>query len=296
MQLSYMVKRVRTNIREPRENAVQDQEIIDWLNDFSFEYAKQLNYPYKFFTLHAIEEQADYDLPTDYIKLQPLLDVMFDERKLDKYGVKYLERKYPLYLQASGVEFPELYYVKGMQTISLYPPPKLQAEGTATAGATGSTLIDSSASFASSDIGNSIRNITDGSHGLVSAVASATECTVVLSDGTNNDWELGDEWKMNRSGIVPYVYKEDAMAEDDDENEIAKLFPYLLIYAVTPLADMVKYRTDSAAQLAKRMDRWDTLTLREFNYAKKIVNEEIRGQRERTISPYDRYSRRNYSG
>lgn len=78
-----------------------------------------------------------------------------------------------------------------------------QVIGTATSGSTGSTLKDSGASFASFMVGRTIRNTTDESSGVISAVASGTELTAVLSDGQEDDWDEGDDYIIyNREGTI----------------------------------------------------------------------------------------------
>src|SRR3990172_10835208 len=186
MNLLALRTRIRSLCREPRENYLLDSEITDWINDASFEATKDSGYPWKEMTLHGIEEQADYSYPSDFIKLQPLLDVMFAKKELTKKTEKCLQTEFPDYQSATGVDFPEYCYTRFFNKLSIYPSPKLVASGTATAGSGTSTLIDSSASFASSYVGHSIRNITDGSNGLITAYISATQITAALSGGTNN--------------------------------------------------------------------------------------------------------------
>lgn len=176
-----------------------------------------------------------------------------------------------------------------MDKISLYPPPKLQASGTDTTGSGSGVLNDSAASFLSDYVGYSVRNVTDGSKGIIASVGSTTQLTTTLSGGTLNVWTLGDEYKINKSGEVPYVYKEADMAEDDDENEMAAKFPWLIIYSVMPLAEIKAFRTDPAAQFTARNQRYDTLYTQQFNTAKKIVNDLARGHRSRTIRERQSY-------
>jgi len=285
MDLKSMRTRVRSIIREPRENFVTDDELNDWINDASFEATKDLNYPWQEQILHGIEEQADYDYASDFVRLHPLLDVFFDKKKLHKLGTKWLESQCPGYLSTDGVDQPSNYYVRFRNKLSLYPPPKLQASGTATVGSATSTLVDSSADFSSSHIGHSIRNITDGSNGLITAVASTISLTAALSGGTNDVWADADTYKINRAGTVPYVYKETEMTAETHESVIAADFPYLLIYRVANIAYLKANQSDSAAMVQVRSKRYDALQANEQIRAKRQVNQLIRGYGGRTIAP-----------
>lgn len=285
MDLKNMRTRVRSIIREPRENFVTDDELNDWLNDVSFEATKDLNYPWQEQILHGVEEQADYDYASDFIRLHPFLDVFFNKKKLHKLGAKWLESQCPDYLSTDGVDQPSNYYIRFRNKLSLYPPPKLQAEGTATVGSATLTLVDSSADFASSDIGYSIRNVTDGSNGLITAVASTTSLTAALSGGTSDVWADADTYKINRAGTVPYVYKEVAMADEDSESIIAAEFPYLIIYRVANIAYLKANQADSAAMIQTKSKRYDDLHSIEFTRAKRQVNQLLRGYGGRTVAP-----------
>lgn len=284
-----MVQQIRSLIREPRENKVLDDEIRSWINSMSFEQTKLLNYPWKEMTLYGIEEQADYDLPSDFVKFHPLLDIYFDNKKLVKHDAKWLERQYPDFLTVAGQEQVRNYYIRYMDKISLYPPPKLQASGTDTTGSGTTTLNDSAANFTSDYVGYAIRNVTDGSYGLITAVNSTTQLVADLAEGTLNVWTLADEYKINKSGEVPYIYKEATVSADDAENEVMQQFPWLIIYSVMPLVEIKAFRTDPAAQFNARNQRYDTLYAQQFSAAKKIVNDLARGHRSRTIRERQSY-------
>lgn len=81
--------------------------------------------------------------------------------------------------------------------------------GTATSvSADGTQLIDTGADFGGADdvqIGDVVNNETDGSLGIVAEIVSTTELrlesigrlSVGLTDGTNNDWGIGDTYSIN---------------------------------------------------------------------------------------------------
>lgn len=80
-----------------------------------------------------------------------------------------------------------------------------------TASADGLTLTDSTALFQTSGVlpGMLVRNVTDGSYGYVQSVDSETQLTLEpintsaahpgngLAGGTNNDWEIADDYRIN---------------------------------------------------------------------------------------------------
>lgn len=282
MNLGELRTRVRSLIREPRENFIRDDEMNAWFNDMSFECTKDLLYPWKEWTLHGIEEQYDYTVPTDFLGFHPLLHVMCGDERIEKRDPIWLEHTDSNYLSASGVDYPDYFYFRFYNKLSLYPPLKLLASGTATAGSAGTVLVDSAASFTSDYIGRSIRNLTDGSNGLITAVTSATQLTATMSTGA---WNVGDTYKINRVVYVPYYYREETMTEDDDTNVMVTEFPWLVIYKVIPLADIKAYRNDSASQMQARIQRFDQLYSVEYGRAKKRISELIRGHDTRTVSP-----------
>lgn len=63
--------------------------------------------------------------------------------------------------------------------------------------ANSSVLRDPGKDFKSCGVqtGVLIKNITDGSEGLITAVTEDT-ITVTLSGGTDNDWDVGDEYEV----------------------------------------------------------------------------------------------------
>ena len=285
MNLLALRTRIRSFVREPRENFVSDAELIDWLNDASFEATKLINYPWKEQILYGVADQADYSIPSDFYTVHPLLDVMFGKKKLDSYSVQWLEKEYPDYPLATGVEYPERYYMRYVDKISLYPPPSLIDYGTATSNTGTSTLIDSAASFPSSYVGHAIHNTVDGSYGLITSVVSETELVAALSGGVNDFWSLNDTYTINRSGTVPYVYKEALMSADTDESLVAARFPYLVIYGAIPIAELKTYRAESSSKEILRAQRWEQLYLAELAKAKSTIHRFIRGKHSRTISP-----------
>jgi len=287
MNLLNIRKRVRSLIREPRENFLLDSEIADWANDASFEATKDINYPWKNQIIYGVADQSDYTLATDFHSVHPLLNFMFNNQKLDKYGVKWMEKEYPNYLTASSVTQPEQFYFKSIDEVSIFPPPKLVASGTDTTGGGAAVLNDSAASFSSDYVGHAIQNTTDSSYGLITAVASTTQLTAALTGGTNGYWDLADAYTINLSGNLPYVYKEDDMAEDIDESKVAAKFPYLIIYRILPMAEVKCFRaaSSSASKEINRTERWEQLYQVELAKAKNTIHKYVRGHHSRTIPP-----------
>lgn len=76
------------------------------------------------------------------------------------------------------------------------------ARGTHTGADNASVLTDSSKSFTTNEfVGNTIRNVTDGSSATITA-NTATTVTGTLSGGTDNDYDAGDEYIIT-SGPFP---------------------------------------------------------------------------------------------
>ena len=74
-------------------------------------------------------------------------------------------------------------------------------EGTHDGADNAATLTDSSASWVPDQyIGEHINNVTDGSQGVVTS-NTATTITATLSGGTDNDWDIGDEYEI-RGAII----------------------------------------------------------------------------------------------
>jgi len=79
------------------------------------------------------------------------------------------------------------------------------ATGSGTSGSSGKVLVDSAADFGGTDdveVGDVIRNTTDGSVGYVVSIDSTTQLTTTLEDGTGNDWEVADNYDTNKLGFT----------------------------------------------------------------------------------------------
>lgn len=285
MDLQGLRRRVRSLIREPRQNYILDDELNDWINDMSYEATRDINYPYEEVTVAAVEDQEDYTLETDYVRLHPLFQVYYAQKKLGKYGTQWMERQYPGYKDATAVIQPENYYFKSPTQISLYPGPSAHSSGTATTGSALAELYDSTASFSEKVLGYTIYNTTDGSTGTITAVTSSTQLTATLTGGTANVWTVSDAWKIMPNFVYTHVYKEAQMTEDTDENLMVAKFPWLVIYRILPMAELKCFRTDNASLVNVKTKRWDTLYVNELTRAKTEVHKQIRGHEGRTISP-----------
>lgn len=98
--------------------------------------------------------------------------------------------------------------------------------GTAEATSSGNTLVDTGA-FASVEVGDPIRNTTDGSYGWVKEKVDAnTIITTQLEGGGSNDWADMDNWETNTlvvtytnadTAYVPYV---DIVVDTATENQL----------------------------------------------------------------------------
>ena len=72
------------------------------------------------------------------------------------------------------------------------------ATGTHKGATSGTILSDPGADFKSCGIidGVLVKNITDGSQALITAVAEDSITTAALTGGTSNDWTAGDTYKI----------------------------------------------------------------------------------------------------
>jgi len=63
------------------------------------------------------------------------------------------------------------------------------------------SLIDSTATFVTNnvEIGDTVKNLTDGSQATVTGVTSETELAMSLSGGTEDDWDAADLYEVDRS-------------------------------------------------------------------------------------------------
>jgi hypothetical protein len=70
--------------------------------------------------------------------------------------------------------------------------------GTADAGSTSTVLEDAASDFVTNArVGDVIRNVTDGSSGVITAIGDATHVTAVLTGGSDNSWQTGDTYAIN---------------------------------------------------------------------------------------------------
>lgn len=98
------------------------------------------------------------------------------------------------------------------------------SSGSATsADAGGQTLVDTSATFITSGVkkGHAVVNFTDQSLGTVQSVDSETQLTMsALADGTDNQWEIGDNYKIYNKNINAYLYIDDGSAGGVSQDKV----------------------------------------------------------------------------
>jgi len=78
------------------------------------------------------------------------------------------------------------------------------ATGSATTGSSGNTLVDTNADFGGTDnvqVGDVIRNTTDGSYGYIVSIVNSTTLTTRLFHGSDNSWEVGDDYETNTLAV-----------------------------------------------------------------------------------------------
>lgn len=83
-----------------------------------------------------------------------------------------------------------------------------EAYSTGAATAAAATMTDAAASFITEGVkvGDTIRNVTDGSSSTLTAVA-ATILTGVLTGGTNNTWAIGDVYEVDMDSVGTIKFK-----------------------------------------------------------------------------------------
>ncbi|MDX1494513.1 MAG: LamG domain-containing protein, partial [Longimicrobiales bacterium] len=85
----------------------------------------------------------------------------------------------------------------------------LSGNPTTAQGAGATTLIDTSETFVTKGIqvGQYVRNVTDGGSGVVVSVDSETQIThTALSGGTNNDWQTGDTYELDSDYVTDLAH------------------------------------------------------------------------------------------
>ncbi len=76
--------------------------------------------------------------------------------------------------------------------------------GTATPGAVGLTLVDSSTDFLQRDVipGDTIFNTTDGSAGMVTTISRHSLSVTALNGGVENDFDAGDTYRTSKTLVI----------------------------------------------------------------------------------------------
>jgi len=81
--------------------------------------------------------------------------------------------------------------------------PECTVAGTAEAGSTDLTLVDSSADFSAVDVGDMVENESDDSRGRVEAVGAGSLTVSSLRGGIDNRFEPGDGYRVHLSDSLP---------------------------------------------------------------------------------------------
>jgi len=176
----------------------------DFIYEAALEFCRRTRVLTKTQTITTVADQAAYDLDADFLMLY-LRDPQ------NRYIVKYTDSSSNDYfLPFRNYEAVEY----GNQQTSAYVPSNFsiidnstltsRITGTATsAGAESNgetTLTDSTAPFASVEVGDDIHNTTDGSDGIVLSVTSTSALVTALFGGTDNDWDSSDAYVIVPQG------------------------------------------------------------------------------------------------
>ena len=133
--------------------------------------------------------------------------------------------------KAKNVVTPYRYQAWSGKTFTL----RAEETGSCTTAGSSIQLIDSNADFGgTTDVkeGDTIRNTTDGSWAVVDEIVSSTELlTTPLQDGSDNTWQSGDGWSVNRLALT-YTDNDDTVdiplvnMQTDSSGNISKSYNY----------------------------------------------------------------------
>uniref|UniRef100_A0A6H1Z9P8 Uncharacterized protein n=1 Tax=viral metagenome TaxID=1070528 RepID=A0A6H1Z9P8_9ZZZZ len=155
-------------------------------------------------SITTVADQRDYLLNADFLKMYLVDD---QSRQFVKYtdGSSNDTFIYPVSYDSiilqnneDSADIPSGFVVRDATAYSLLTGTTTSA-GAATGGVC--TLTDFTALFTTTNVvsvGDTVNNVTDGSHGVVVAVTSATALVTALFGGTANDWSDSDTYYIHR--------------------------------------------------------------------------------------------------
>jgi hypothetical protein len=178
---------------------VDDRVTLDILWEAAIQINSDLRLLTDEFTTTTIANQADYLLPVNFQEL---------------YAVDSLNR---LFIKINNgtadnfcfwKDYDKIYYDNAQTAIVSQPIAdnftirdgtiQTRIESSATSAGVDvngeSILTDSTAPFATVNVGDVVHNLTDGSDGMVIGVTSTSQIITALYDGTNNDWSNNDDY------------------------------------------------------------------------------------------------------
>ncbi len=149
-------------------------------------------------TITTVVETSAYNLPADFLGL-------YLRDSSNKYFIKYNDGTSTYFVShrdyegivfannTTSVDIPDRFSIIDNSTL-----PTTITSTTTSAGAASNgecTLNKTAGGFTTTvSVGDAVHNITDGSHGVVIAVTSATALQTCLFDGTTNAWGSGDTY------------------------------------------------------------------------------------------------------
>jgi len=258
-----MSRRVRNLLNEPSTSQFIDARTT---YDFLYEAAKQWTILSKCLRkeqeITTVAEQQGYTLDGDFLGHYIRDDdnefqIKYNDGT-DDYFLDFKEYSEIIYDNNTDSQtIPTEWGITHDSTLDDQITGAASAEGTATGGK--STLTVATALLTDATAGDIVHNTTDGSDGVVIAVATAlTSCTTCLFGGTNNYWESADAFIIQPRGRLQLVFDPPPDTADHTATVYAlqKPAPVYSDYDVYPFSyDYAEAFAKYAAWLYKMRDK-----------------------------------------
>lgn len=193
-----LLYRLRTLLSESStSDYMEDRASYEYLHDSATTFVRETGCITATKAITTVDGTSAYDLGTDFLMLYLLND--FNQHYIKVYnGASYYfvtERDYDAIVYANRTDeaaIPDNFAIRDKQSSET----RISSTATSTAASSNgeALLTDTASDFSSVEVGDAVHNITDGSHGYVTATNAATSVYVALFDGTANDWTSGDSY------------------------------------------------------------------------------------------------------
>jgi hypothetical protein len=191
----YTLKReLRQVISEPSDSDwVDSMWAYDTLHKAACEVVRRTECVLTSSTITTVASQVAYDMPVDYMNL-------FLKNDQNEFYVKMNDGTNNYFItwrdysgvvsanQSVAVTIPDHFTIRGKATIAA----NVTGTASASSAVSGGECTLNVAAPISVNVGDTVHNVTDGSHGYVLSATSTTAYVTALFDGTDNDWTNGD--------------------------------------------------------------------------------------------------------